>query len=110
MMNFPGVIGADEETLARIDVASSTASGLVDGHAPLVFGRDLDAYAASGIIADHECTKVDEALEKLSRGMYIMLREERAAMISRRLPLLSSKTRCARGVAASQLTTALPPT
>lgn len=75
MMNFPGVIGADEETLARIDVASSTASGLVDGHAPLVFGRDLDAYAASGIIADHECTKVDEALEKLSRGMYIMLRE-----------------------------------
>lgn len=75
MMNFPGVIGADEETLARIDVASRTASGLVDGHAPLLFGRDLDAYAASGIIADHECTQVDEALEKLSRGMYIMLRE-----------------------------------
>ncbi len=75
MMNTPGVFGADGETLARIDAARATASGLVDGHAPMVSGRDLNAYAATGIIADHESTLPDEALEKLSRGMYVMLRE-----------------------------------
>ncbi len=75
MMNTPGVFAADSETCARIDAAQLTTSGLVDGHAPLVSGRDLNAYAGSGIIADHECTRADEALDKLSRGMYIMLRE-----------------------------------
>ena len=61
MMNTPGVFAADGE--------------LVDGHAPLVVGADLNAYAAAGIIADHECTDPAEALDKLSRGMYLMLRE-----------------------------------
>ena len=75
MMNMPGVTGADPETLARIGVAGATVSGLVDGHAPGVAGRELNAYAAAGIVADHECTTADEALDKLSRGMYIMLRE-----------------------------------
>lgn len=75
MMNLPGVLGADEETLARINAASCTESGLVDGHAPLVGGRNLNAYAATGIIADHESTNPEEALAKLSRGMYIMMRE-----------------------------------
>ena len=75
MMNYPGVIAADAETLARIASASYTVSGQVDGHAPLVAGADLNAYAACGIIADHECTNPVEALDKLSRGMYIMLRE-----------------------------------
>lgn len=75
MMNLPGVLGADEETLARINAASCTESGLVDGHAPLVSGRNLNAYAATGIIADHESTNPEEALAKLSRGMYIMMRE-----------------------------------
>lgn len=75
MMNLPGVFGADPETLARIDAARLTASCLVDGHAPLVAGRDLNAYSAAGIIADHESTLPEEALEKLSRGMYVMLRE-----------------------------------
>lgn len=75
MMNLPGVFAGDEETCARIDAAARTASGQVDGHAPLVSGRDLNAYAAAGIIADHESTIVDEALDKLSRGMYVMLRE-----------------------------------
>lgn len=75
MMNLPGVLGADEETLARINAASCTESGLVDGHAPLVGGRNLNAYAATGIIADHESTNPEEALAKLSRGMYIMVRE-----------------------------------
>lgn len=75
MMNLPGVLSADAETLARIDAARATVSGLVDGHAPLVAGSDLNAYAATGIIADHECTVPEEALDKLSRGMYVMLRE-----------------------------------
>ncbi|HJG30978.1 MAG TPA: amidohydrolase family protein [Collinsella ihuae] len=75
MMNMPGVTGADPETCARIDAARHTVTGLTDGHAPLVSGLDLNAYAAAGIIADHECTLPAEALDKLSRGMYIMLRE-----------------------------------
>ena len=75
MMNTPGVFAADPETLARIDAAALTVSGQVDGHAPLVAGSELNAYAAAGIIADHECTLPAEALDKLSRGMYIMLRE-----------------------------------
>lgn len=75
MMNMPGVTGADPQTCARIAAAAGTVTGLTDGHAPLVSGRDLNAYTVAGIIADHECTEVDEALDKLSRGMYIMLRE-----------------------------------
>lgn len=75
MMNTPGVLSADGETLARIDAARGTVSGVVDGHAPLIAGSDLNAYAATGVAADHECTRVDEALDKLSRGMYVMLRE-----------------------------------
>lgn len=75
MMNLPGVFMADPETCARIDSACQTVSGQVDGHAPLVSGKDLNAYAASGVIADHESTIPEEALDKLSRGMYVMLRE-----------------------------------
>ena len=75
MMNLPGVYSADEETCERIDAARLTVSGQVDGHAPLCAGRDLNAYAAAGIIADHESTRPEEALDKLSRGMYVMLRE-----------------------------------
>lgn len=75
MMNLPGVYGADEETCRRIAVGAKTVSGQVDGHAPMACGNDLNAYAAAGIIADHENTGVEEALDELSRGMYVMLRE-----------------------------------
>lgn len=75
MMNLPGVYGADEETCRRIAAGTGTSSGQVDGHAPMAAGNDLNAYVASGIIADHENTGVDEALDELSRGMYVMLRE-----------------------------------
>ncbi|MBY4797122.1 amidohydrolase family protein [Collinsella sp. AGMB00827] len=75
MMNLPGVFSADPETVARIEAAKATTSTLVDGHAPLVAGRDLNAYATCGIIADHESTLPEEALDKISRGMYVMLRE-----------------------------------
>lgn len=75
MMNLPGVYGADEETCRRIAVGAKTVSGQVDGHAPMTRGNDLNAYAAAGIIADHENTGVEEALDEISRGMYVMLRE-----------------------------------
>ena len=75
MMNLPGVFGADEETCRRIAAGAQTVSGQVDGHAPMTAGNDLNAYVAAGVIADHENTGVEEALDELSRGMYVMLRE-----------------------------------
>ena len=109
MMNLPGVLGADKETLARINAASCTESGLVDGHAPLVSGRNLNAYAATGIIADHESTNPEEALAKLSRGMYIMMREGPAAMTWRTSLPSSWRIPLAPAAVASQPTTAPPP-
>jgi adenine deaminase len=70
MMNFPGVIAGDPDVLARAAVASH-----VDGHAPGVTGRPLDAYVAAGIRSDHEATTYEEALEKRRRGMWVLLRE-----------------------------------
>lgn len=75
MMSLPGVFGADEETCRRIAAGAQTVSGQVDGHAPMTAGNDLNAYVAAGVIADHENTGVEEALDELSRGMYVMLRE-----------------------------------
>jgi len=72
VMDFPGVIGADERTLAKLRVAQGLP---VDGHAPGLSGRDLEAYVAAGIGSDHECTGPAEALEKLRLGMHLMLRE-----------------------------------
>ena len=70
MMNFPGVIAGTPDVLARLEL-----SGHVDGHAPGVMGRELDAYVAAGIRSDHEATTFDEALEKRRRGMWVLLRE-----------------------------------
>jgi adenine deaminase len=70
MMNFPGVIAGDPDVLARIAL-----SGHVDGHAPGVIGRSLDAYVGAGIRSDHEATTYEEALEKRRRGMWVLLRE-----------------------------------
>lgn len=75
MMNLPGVFGADPETLHRIQLAESLPSGICDGHAPLVAGAQLNAYVASGVMADHESTLPEEVFNKVSRGMYAMLRE-----------------------------------
>jgi adenine deaminase len=74
VMNFPGVIQGDPDILAKIR-AAHTARKRVDGHAPGVAGRALDAYIAAGIASDHECITPEEALEKLRRGMHIMIRE-----------------------------------
>ena len=70
MMNYPGVINADEDVLSKID-----GFGVVDGHAPMLSGNALNGYIAAGIRTDHECETVEEALEKISKGVYVMLRE-----------------------------------
>jgi adenine deaminase len=70
MMNFPGVIAGAASQLERLELSSH-----VDGHAPGVTGRALDAYVAAGIRSDHEATTVEEALEKRRRGMWVLIRE-----------------------------------
>ena len=90
VMNFPGVIGGDEAVLGKIAAAGSRA---VDGHAPGVSGRDLNAYIAAGINSDHESVALDEAVEKLRRGMYIMIREGSSEKnLDDLLPLVTDKT------------------
>ncbi len=76
MMNYPGVIGGDDDVLAKIAVAGNKR---VDGHSPGVSGLSLDAYLCAGIESDHECTTYEEALEKRRKGMWIFLREGSAA-------------------------------
>ena len=73
-MNFPGVIGADGPTLDKLVLAQRHGK-VVDGHAPAVNGKDLNAYACTGILADHECATVEEMHERIHCGMYVMLRE-----------------------------------
>ncbi|WP_322987390.1 amidohydrolase family protein, partial [Dehalococcoides mccartyi] len=72
MMNFPGVLFAVPSVLDKIEAASGK---VLDGHAPGLSGKDLNAYISAGIHSDHECIHLDEAKEKLARGMYIMIRE-----------------------------------
>jgi adenine deaminase len=82
MMNFPGVIAGDPEVLERIAARGATH---VDGHAPGVVGRALDAYVAAGIRSDHEATTWEEALEKRRRGMWVLIREASNARNERAL-------------------------
>jgi len=72
MMNYPGVIEGDNEVHNKLDAYSDR---MIDGHAPSVFGKDLNAYVLSGIKTDHECTHPLELIDKVKRGMYIHLRE-----------------------------------
>ena len=72
MMNYPGVVFGDPGVLGKID---AFAGRVLDGHCPGLRGRDLNAYIAAGIASDHECTTVDEAREKLQKGMVIFIRE-----------------------------------
>jgi len=73
-MNFPGVIYAADDVLDKLLVALQ-AGKLIDGHSPGISGKDLNAYVVSGIHTDHECSTTEEMLDRLSRGMYILLRE-----------------------------------
>jgi len=72
MMNFPGVLGGEPEIHARLEAARGH---LKDGHAPGLTGRNLDAYALSGMTSDHESTSLEEGREKLRRGFMLMIRE-----------------------------------
>ncbi|MGO9559609.1 MAG: adenine deaminase [Acidimicrobiales bacterium] len=76
VMNFPGVVSGDPETLAKIADAGNRP---VDGHAPGLTGRDLDAYLAAGIESDHECTTLEEAEERRRKGMWVFIREGSAS-------------------------------
>jgi adenine deaminase len=76
MMNFPGVLFEDPQVLAKLVVAGEK---LIDGHAPLVRDKELSAYIAAGITSDHESTDLEEAREKLQKGMFLMIREGSAA-------------------------------
>ncbi len=78
MMNYPGVINGDEEVLAKLKLARKYEKP-IDGHAPLVTGRDLDKYIAQGIVTDHECSNFAEAMEKKQKGMKIMVRDGSSA-------------------------------
>jgi len=74
MMNFPGVIFRDPSVMDKLELAHGRDK-IIDGHSPLLTGNALNAYIAGGIRSDHECTKLDEAKEKLSKGMWVFLRE-----------------------------------
>ena len=90
MMDYPGVLAASDEVLAKLATAGVRP---IDGHAPGVRGVDLNAYVAAGIGSDHECTARDEAQEKLSRGMVIMIREATGARnLADLLPLVTPST------------------
>ena len=78
MMNMPGVLQGDEQVLAKI-VATHKHGLVVDGHAPGLSGRDLCAYAAAGVMSDHECTTLEEARQRIRLGMWLMIREGSAA-------------------------------
>lgn len=74
VMNMPGVINGDPTLMAKIEDAAANKKN-INGHAPFLRGRDLDKYIAAGVQDDHECTMYDEAIEKLRKGMWIMIRE-----------------------------------
>ena len=78
VMNYPGVIGGDLELMAKIAAAKRFGKP-IDGHAPAVTGDDLRKYVGAGITTDHECFTLAEALEKISLGMKILIREGSAA-------------------------------
>lgn len=73
-MNYPGVISGDDAVLDKLMIAKNNGK-LIDGHSPCVAGKELNAYAAAQIHTDHECATVEEMLDRLQRGMYVLLRQ-----------------------------------
>ncbi|MFJ5488863.1 Tim44/TimA family putative adaptor protein [Hansschlegelia beijingensis] len=89
-MNFPGVLARDPGCLAKL---AAFQDGHIDGHAPLVRGKDLNGYLAAGIRTDHEATSYEEALEKLRKGMSVLIRESSIAKDLHALwPLIQPET------------------
>jgi adenine deaminase len=93
MMNFPGVCLKDRAVMGKIKTARESGL-LIDGHAPLLSGRDLNAYISAGITTEHECTSTAEALEKLRLGMSIIIREGSAARNLRSILPIVTVTNC----------------
>lgn len=93
VMNYPGVINADPTVMAKL---RAFAGYPIDGHAPGLSGKDLNAYIAAGVESDHECVSADEAVEKLAGGMYIYIREGSTAKnLQALLPIVNaSSERC----------------
>jgi adenine deaminase len=90
MMNFPGVISGDDEVLKKI---SASKGKVIDGHAPGLGGKELNAYLSAGILSDHESTTLEEGREKLRRGMYLMIREGSSEKnLDALLPLVTNNT------------------
>lgn len=88
-MNYPGVLAADPEALAKLEAFRGAH---IDGHAPLLSGRDLNAYVAAGIRTEHEATTAAEALEKLQRGMRVLIREGSVSKdLAALLPILTER-------------------
>ena len=78
MMNYHGVLADDPKVMQKISEAHELGK-LVNGHAPLLGGRGLDKYIAAGISDDHECSTIDEAVERISKGQHVMIRQGTAA-------------------------------
>ena len=90
MMNFPGVVSGNEEILRKIGASKGK---VIDGHAPGLTGKELNAYLSAGILSDHESTTLEEGKEKLRRGMYLMIREGSSEKnLDALLPLVTDNT------------------
>lgn len=89
-MNFPGVIHADDSVLDKLLTAKAEGK-FIDGHGPGIDGKELNAYVAPRILADHECSTVKEMEARLERGLYILLRQGSACHNLR--PLLKGVTK-----------------
>ncbi|WP_287155460.1 adenine deaminase [Candidatus Solincola tengchongensis] len=90
MMNFPGVVHGDPSVMAKLEAFAGLP---VDGHAPGLRGKELDAYLAAGVESDHECVDPEEAREKLEKGMYVYIREGSTAKnLESLLPLVDSRS------------------
>ena len=90
MMNFPGIINADSKTVAKI-IASQAHHKKIDGHAPGLMDKELNAYIAAGVYSDHECADEADAMRKLRLGQFIMVREGTAARnLEALMPLIKS--------------------
>ena len=90
MMNFPGVVTGDEEVLKKISAAKGK---VIDGHAPGLTGKELNAYLSAGVLSDHESTTPEEGKEKLRRGMHLMIREGSSEKnLDALLPLVTDNT------------------
>jgi adenine deaminase len=90
LMNFPGVLSANEQLLEKIDLFKG---GLIDGHCPSLIGQDLQAYMTAQIRSDHETSERPEAIEKIQSGMMLMIREGSSARnLEELIPVVNERT------------------